>query len=425
MTPQEKTIRQDLRELVVNQPFFASIILKQKLVITDSHPTAAVNGVELKVNPSWFCELDPYERMTVLAHEALHLTNKHNLRRGSRDHKIWNIACDMAINKHLKRSPFKLPEKGTFDVDNKYGDGADAEYIYACLLKEIAEELDKKKDDDDQGDDDNNDQDQEESSSDANQDEESDARSKAIDAVSQKYSPNGGMGEVEDHPMVTESPQELMNAQDIATNQAMQQAKKRGKMPNSIEEEINRSYEKKVSWRDILSRWIEGISQADYNWLYPHDVHLQSDLIMPSMHNDGYGEIMIAIDTSASMCVDQLRLAVTEVYNALECYQQNEQSDIKLGVMYFDCEVHKTEYISSPSEISKPVGRGGTDYTPVFDYVSQSPNPPRGLIVITDGYCYVYKEDMPNMDVIWMLTDMSAKRFNPPFGECIQARLDD
>lgn len=408
MSDAEKQIKEDLMQLVVNQPFFASIILKQKLEVTDMCNTAAVNGVVLRVNPEWFLALDPYERMTVLAHEALHLTNKHNLRRGNRDHKMWNVACDMAINKHLTRHPFKLPSEGAFDKLNEYGDGADAEYIYSKLMEEIAEEVKKHKErqESDESDEPNG-------GSPTPSDHESIKQS-----VLDKYA-DQAMGDVEDHPIGVESKEELMNAQDILTNMAMNQAKKRGKMPASIEQEIRKSYEKKVSWRDLLSRWIEGMTQSDYNWLYPHDVHLQNDLIMPSMHSEAYSDIVVGIDTSASMSEEMLRSAVTEVFNALEAYSVNGQ-EARICVVYCDCAVHKVEYITSPSQVCKPVGRGGTNYTPIFEYVSGNDIQAGGLIIITDGYCYVDPDDKPSMDVVWMLTEMDVKRFKPPFGDCIQ-----
>jgi predicted metal-dependent peptidase len=407
-----KILRQDIKDLVVSQPFFASIILRQKLEVTDQCDTAAVNGVTLRVNPEWYYKLDPYERMTVLAHEALHLTNKHNLRRNGRNFRLWNVACDMAINKHLARHPFKLPKEGTYDKDNKYGDGADAETIYSKLMDEVSkqqqeQQQDKSPDEDEQ---------EESGSSDT-----SSPLEKAIDQVAQNHG-GGGMGDVEDHPLAQECKDELENQQDVATNQAMQQAKKRGKMPSSVEEDITRNYDKKVSWQALLSRWIEGVTQADYNWLYPHDVHLQNDLIMPSMRSESYGEVCIAIDTSASMEEEDLRIAVSEVFNALEAYHVNEQSDAKVTILYFDCRVHKVDVITDPSQITKPVGRGGTDYCPVFDHIKEdNVFNPKALIFVTDGYCYVNANDKPEMDVIWMLTsDLTAKSFNPPFGDCIE-----
>ena len=195
-------------------------------------------------------------------------------------------------------------------------------------------------------------------------------------------------------------------------------------MPASIQEEIERSYDEKVNWRDVLSQWVDGICPADYNWLYPHDVHLQNDLVMPSMKAEGYGKIMVAIDTSGSMSNEELQLAVTEVFNALQAFFDNQQEDASIQLVYCDSEIHSVETIYSPSQVTNPSGRGGTSFSPVFDYVKASHEPPMGLIFITDGYCHVYEHDKPPCDVVWLLTSKSAKDFRTPFGKCIEVQCN-
>ena len=59
MSDQSAEIRKDIRKLVIQQPFFASIILQQKLVVTKAHPTAAVDGVSLFINYDWYMEMNP------------------------------------------------------------------------------------------------------------------------------------------------------------------------------------------------------------------------------------------------------------------------------------------------------------------------------------------------------------------------------
>ena len=455
-------IKEDLRKLVIQQPFFASILLQQKLKVTCSVQTAAVDGVNLFVNPDWYCDLNPFERITILAHEVLHLTNKHNVRRKDREKRLWNIATDMAINKHLVEPPFQLPvddkHKGQYDQTNRFGDGADAESIYSVLFKEANEEkekIEKEKEEsddsqpeddaqdsgdqepdddgaeepDDDGESEPNDDGESEPNDDGDQgSEESDsnksAMDQAIDNIRDKYNVPD-TGDVLDHPELGETGEErLENDMNLKTHKAMNIAKKRGNMPGSIEEEIMQSCEAKVSWQDVLSEWVEGRCNSDYSWLHPHDVHLQDDIILPSMTSEAYGEIAIAIDTSGSMSNDELRVAVSEVFKALEAYHDNGQDDIKIQLIYCDTIIHGVEEISSPSQVTKPVGRGGTEFSPVFNYIKRSCNPPIGLVFITDGYADVRSYDKPQCDVLWLLTCMSVKEFNPCFGRCIKIEVE-
>ena len=456
MSSQEEIIRDDLSKLVIQQPFFACIILSQELVITHDVNTCAVDGKHLFCNPQWYLSMDPKERITVMAHEAMHLTNKHNIRRGDRDRRLWNVATDIAINKHLVRDPFKLPRDdthtGQYDDTNRFGDGADAEYIYSCIYKDAmdkAKEIeDQMQNDDDDNDaespqesepnpsDDNQSNDDESPSDDANDSSDSepdgssgesqmsDALDQAIEQIREDMN-LAECGEVLDHPDIgTIDKSELEIEMNITTQKAMNIAKKRGNMPTSVIEEIERSYDEKVNWRDVLSQWVDGICPADYNWLYPNDVHLQDDIILPSMKAEGYGKIMVAIDTSGSMSNEELQMAVSEVFNALQAFFDNQQEDASVQLVYCDSVIHSVETIYSASQVTNPKGRGGTSFSPVFDYVKKMPEPPMGLIFITDGYCSVYAYDKPPCDVVWLLTSMSANQFDTPFGKCIEAKVE-
>lgn len=458
MHTEEEIIRDDLAKLVLQQPFFACIILSQELKITQLVPTCAVDGKHLFCNPVWYLGMDPKERLTVMAHEAMHLTNKHNLRRGDREKRLWNIATDIAINKHLVNEPFKLPQgdhKGQYDEDNRFGDGADAEYIYQCLyqeaqdmMKDIEEKMQQDQEDENtdnpSGDDaSSNEPSQSDDSEpkdsdngkpqDSNSGEPSESKSgndkvdaydQMIEEMRERYNV-ADCGDVSDHPqMDTIDKEELEVEMNMTTQKAMNIAKKRGNMPASIMEEIERSYDEKVNWRDVLSQWVDGLCPADYNWLYPNDVHLQNDLVMPSMKAEGYGKIMVAIDTSGSMSEQELQLAITEVFNALQAFFDNQQEDASIQLVYCDSEIHSVETIYSPSQVTHPKGRGGTSFSPVFDYVKKSSEPPMGLIFITDGYCSVYSYDKPPCDVVWLLTSIDAKSFRNPFGRCIEVKCD-
>ena len=52
----------------------------------------------------------------VLLHEGYHVILLHHIRMGNRNHKLWNIACDYAINNYIyDHTDFELPEGGLWD----------------------------------------------------------------------------------------------------------------------------------------------------------------------------------------------------------------------------------------------------------------------------------------------------------------------
>lgn len=62
-------------------------------------PTMAVSLDSLYYNTDFLSELELPEVVFVLVHEVCHIAMKHNGRRGQRDPEMWNIACDLYINK--------------------------------------------------------------------------------------------------------------------------------------------------------------------------------------------------------------------------------------------------------------------------------------------------------------------------------------
>ena len=78
-------------------------------------PTAAVSGRRLYVNPEFWNGLIKAERIGLFMHEVWHIALCHHLRRGERNPKLWNIACDYVINLLVTQAGFDLPKGGLLD----------------------------------------------------------------------------------------------------------------------------------------------------------------------------------------------------------------------------------------------------------------------------------------------------------------------
>ena len=97
--------------LMLDQPFFGSLVLRLKMVEDPHVSTACTDGRQVRYNPHWFNEvLTDNQRVGVLAHEVLHLSNGHLWRVGDRDFRKFNIAGDYAINPIVIEAGMKLPE---------------------------------------------------------------------------------------------------------------------------------------------------------------------------------------------------------------------------------------------------------------------------------------------------------------------------
>ena len=116
--------------LVMEHPFFGSLALRLRF---KADPTCAdmwTDGKTLGYNPAFSTALSQKSLVGAMAHEVLHLAFGHHLRRKGRDAKLWNRACDLAINHILVESGFTLPQGFTH---NPAYAGMNADEIFDAL----------------------------------------------------------------------------------------------------------------------------------------------------------------------------------------------------------------------------------------------------------------------------------------------------
>jgi predicted metal-dependent peptidase len=66
-----------------------------------------------------------------------------------------------------------------------------------------------------------------------------------------------------------------------------------------------------------------------------------------------------------------------------------------------------------------PVGGGGTDFRPAFDWVADRDLRPACLVYLTDLACNRFP-DPPDYPVLWAC--MGEEEITPPFGEVVSVR---
>ena len=118
--------------LLLDNPFFGVLALSMPVVMTTRVPTMSTDGQHIYVNPTFVQTKSDPELKTIFAHEVLHPALGHHVRRGERDHKVWNEACDYSDNLILKESGFYMPKDCL--LDPKYADMS-AEAIYNQIYR--------------------------------------------------------------------------------------------------------------------------------------------------------------------------------------------------------------------------------------------------------------------------------------------------
>ena len=114
-------------------PFFAALSLYAEIEFSNEVQLAATNGKKIIFNPIHYIQLPPSERDGLFLHELLHMALLHHLRRGVRDHYIFNIAADIVVNGMIvNEGNFKIPKYGIRDEDLEH---LSVEEVYELIIK--------------------------------------------------------------------------------------------------------------------------------------------------------------------------------------------------------------------------------------------------------------------------------------------------
>lgn len=384
--------------LLLDHPFFGTLLFRLGSTASRSVATMATDGVSLFYNPEFVDTLNAAELAGVLAHEVMHPALQHHTRRGDRDHARWNMACDYAINPMLLDAGLTLPKDVL--IDSRFR-GMSAERIYNLIEEDEKQEGSTSESESPPG-----------NGSSGSED----SYLQSDEAGNEPHAPStpGGVGQVldapepegESGPSVAEQAREWQ----IAAEQAETVAKVAGKLPVGAVRAVEASQAAKADWRELLRRAWSDTIPADYSWTRPNRRHVWAGLYLPGITSEGVGEIAIAVDCSGSVSSRQLGLFEAEIRSILA-----GQRPRLVHVLYFDAAVQKAETYQAGQPISLcPVGGGGTDFRPCFDWLRDRGVVPQTFVFLTD-LCGTFPSDSPPYPVIWASTE--ARR--APFGEVV------
>jgi len=420
----EKKIIRARTALVLEHPFFASLVLRLQLIVDETCETAWTDGQILAYNPAYIAELPLAELTGLCAHIVMHPVCGHHQRRNGRDALLWNRACDYAINWILIDANITLP-RGF--LHNKLYRDKNADEIYQ-LLRSHQSRFEK----DDlktqmsgaegigagSGTGQQNDESESDEvmlSSEEAPDNQQELEQKKVDEAPSGGDP-GKAGEVRDAQNQQQAGDESKPDDDIdwqmALAQAANQARSIGKLPAGIERLVEQLLEPKLDWQDILLRFIEQTARNDYSWTPPNRRHLHDGLYLPSMHNRELSEMVIVADTSGSISQSDFDFLAIELSAILEV------NAVRISLLY--CDVKVLDHISLtredlPLEI-KAKGGGGTDFRPAFEWVEDEDISPACLIYLSDMECDKFPQE-PDYPVLW--ARIGEAGVTPPFGELL------
>lgn len=366
-------------------PFFALLAESCSMRISRDIPTACVDAkANITFNPDFCKTLTDIQFIFVLTHEVLHVALGHFHRKGSRDMMVWNMAGDFAINLMIRDALDRKDSvcEGSL-IDDGYA-GMSAEQIYESLMKNARRIKVNPLGND---------------MKDGNGDDKDDS----------------GDGSVLIRGNRAKTPEDASEWQSSVASAATR-AKQMGKLPASIEREVDGFLKSKVDWREQLRQRLRSsvsrLQRDFYTFMPPNRRFVHQGLYFPSLVGYDAPRIGFAIDTSGSMTEKD----VTQAHAEIDAIRK--QFGCSVYVMSCDADVQSGEWIAPHQALPMPKGGGGTDFRPVFQHIIEERIRVDTMVYLTDGYG-TFGDD-PRIDTIWVMTTHEV----PPWGSHIQIGVD-
>jgi len=352
-TPQQRIERAKVS--MIRDPrfaFLAGIFMLGKTEVSEDVPTAQTNGRDVIFNPDFVDNLSDAELRALLYHEygghimMRHLSVYKNLY--EQDPKRANMACDyvvnQAINDYGDPKFIKLPAGGL--QDDKYR-GMDSKQVFDLLDSQNT---------DDGGD----------------------------------GSGSGGVPmDSHDWEGASELSERDVRALDKDIDHAIRQSVMASKlMGHPVDRSIEDWLSPQVDWREALRDFVvTACSGSDYTtYRKPRRRMLTHGIYMASPMSDTVQEIVLAIDTSASIGQETIDCFLSEVVGVCDAVKPDKVHLMYWGTQVAQHETYTQDQLATLKDTTRPKGGGGTDVNCVTQYMQEMGVEPTCVVVLTDGY---------------------------------------
>ena len=358
---------------------YTTVIFSMKQQITEEISTAATDGKHLLINPDFFNKLTAAERLTLLAHEALHVLLDHMHRRGTRDHKLFNIAADYVINGSLKKAQYVLPTGGLYDPQY---DGMTTEQVYALLDKKTDQQK---------------------------QDLFGKCKDGAMNGNDITYP-----DQVDPKDAVTQDEVTAVILRAITQAKAMGQPP--GTMPGEIEVELQRTLNPPLPWHVILQNYLTEFTKEDFTFRKPNRRFLPNHYL-PTAHSEAVCDLAIAVDISSSVTDHEFDVFIGKIDEIKRAMNPKETT-----VISFNTKITGIQKLSEDDDVFKKLrfkGRGGTSVIDLYKHIAE--HKPTVTIIFTDGE-FSQPKDVPKSPIVWLIHGDSNWKCN--VGRVIHYNID-
>lgn len=418
----------------IDLSFYSFIIAKMEVSFNKLVPTAgagfANNNYQLLINPDFFNNLPLEQRMGVLVHECLHVILKHIFRKGERNHQLFNVAADIALNQSIKKD--MLPEGALYPDTFQFKANLTAEQYYELLKEEKKKQEQEKKewqeqnqgnepeecdncggtgkepDDGENGDkEDQGAGGDQEGETGENGEQEGEGQGECSDQGDKPCSCCGGTGEkpgtgwpgpANGNPDLTQNKEITLDSHEAWDNiteeeeelasQMMEKMienaieKSRGNTPGNLEQIMDLwRRPPKISWKKVLKRFVSSKIGSRENTIKRRD-RRQPNRLEVKGKKVSYDKpnIIVGIDTSGSMSDEEIVNGLIEINEVCKITHST------LQVVQIDTQINGVEEYDPKKKTFKRRGCGGTYMGAMAQYLYDNKVKYDALVMISDMY---------------------------------------
>jgi predicted metal-dependent peptidase len=361
----QRQITAAILQLRARSPFFATLALFARTILTETVPTAATDGRDLFFNVTFWNHLTQQQRLGLLAHEVLHAALLHVVRRGPRDPLMWNIAADIVVNGIILSQPgFELPAGHLRERKLEHLSVEEVYHLLQAHPEQHAHML------------------------------------SIVDLLVPGGSDQSRAG-LEEHWRHA-----LQHAHTLADMLG------KGMAPAGPLREMTHLSPSQLDWRSYLWRFLV---QTPTDFQAFDRRFIGQELYLETLSGTTI-RVAIAVDTSGSIGQQEVALFLSEVCGILGAYPH-----LVASLYYSDAACHGPYELTTQSVLPTPVGGGGTDFRPFFQAVMNEPpnQHPHLCIYLTDGMG-TFPSQPPQAPVLWVLAPGGIGLRDVPFGETVR-----
>lgn len=376
--------------LILDKPFLGALALRLPMIAADPKwcQTTSTDARSFYYNPAYIEALSLEQAQFVLANQALHCGLSHFARRQHRSRFRWNSACDHAINPLLVKDGL-IPPPGTLVLECY--EGMTAEEIYPCIDENDSNEP----------------TDSPQQDGDGSGESKEEAKGREPDASGR----DEASGAAEPQPL-SASEQEALAAQwQQRLAGAAQQAQQAGKLGGILGRMVGEMMQPKLPWRLLLARYMTQYARDDYSYMRPS--RREGAMILPSLRS-AQADIMVVLDTSGSISEQEIDEFMSEI-NAIK-------GQLRARIVLHACDTVLAEdgpWIFEPWDefrLPKAIqGGGGTDFRPIFEWISRQGREPDLLLYFTDAL-----GEFPPLEPVFPVLWLVKGKAPVPWGQRIQ-----